>query len=273
MIKKLPSIRLAILMLCFSASIIAQTSGVLTFTFMPVTKSPCYFGSQNALAVWIQTNAGAFVKTKIRNCCGGNTFDHLPTYAVNAGGTAFNASTGNITDGTSGATLSSFTAKSFTWDAKDVNGVSNGTVVADGIYKVTIQSTWNHGTGFTATSSYTFTKGPSTDNQIIANDPNFGNILIDWMPSTVGTIENKKDDIVFNFLPNPTSGVVFVDYKNVKNIKVINTLGAVVYDEKLESSSTTNAKRIDLTAFANGIYIINVSNDLSSSNYKVLLNK
>ncbi len=273
MTKKLSFLILTFLIVCFTTSVIAQTSGVLTFTFMPVTKSPCYFGSQNVLAVWIQTNAGAFVKTKIRNCCGGSTFDHLPTYAVNSGGTAFNASAGNITDGTSGATLSSFTAKSFTWDAKDVNGVSNGTVVADGIYKVTIQATWNHGTGFTATTSYTFTKGPSTDNQIITNDPNFGNILIDWVPSTVGIDENKKDNIAFNFLPNPTNGVVFVDYKNVKNIKVINTLGVIVYDETIESSNTANAKRIDLTAFANGIYIINVSNDSSSSNYKVLLNK
>jgi len=46
--------------------------------------------------------------------------------------------------------------------------------------------TWNHGTGGTATTSYTFTKGPAVDNQIITADPNFGNILLDWTPGVTG---------------------------------------------------------------------------------------
>lgn len=91
-----------------SAVAVGQTTtpGTLTFTFTQVAHSPCYTGSRNVLAVWIQTSSGAFVKTKLRNA-GGSTSDHLPTWAVNSGGTAANcmSSACNKTDATTGATL------------------------------------------------------------------------------------------------------------------------------------------------------------------------
>jgi len=175
-------IALAIL---FSVNLFAQTSGTFTFSFTPVTMSPGYTGTKNVLAVWIQTSAGAFVKTKIRYA-GGGTSDHLPTWSVNAGGTAGNCLSAppnpNVTDATTGATLASFTAKTITWDGKNVSGTANGTLVADGAYKITIQETWNHGTGGTVTTSFPFTKGPAADHQTPANTANFTNIKLDWVP-------------------------------------------------------------------------------------------
>lgn len=171
----------------FSASLHAQTDGTLTFSFTPVTKSGGYSGTKNDLAVWIQTNAGGFVKTKLRYA-GGGTSDHLPTYAVNSGGTSGNCLSAacNKTDATTGATLSSFTSKSITWDGKNVNGTVNGTTVADGVYKVTIQETWDHGTSGTTIKSYTFTKGTAADHQTPANDADFTNIKLDWVPAVAG---------------------------------------------------------------------------------------
>lgn len=254
----------------------AQTAGTLTFTFSPVAKSPCYTGSQNVLAAWIQTSAGGFVKTKLAyaGCCNtcGNTQDHVPTWSANAGGIASNCLNANVIDGTTGATLSNFTAKSFTWDGKK-GAAATGTLQPDGIYKVSIQETWNHGTLGTAMTSYTFTKGPAVDHRTITGDANFGNILINWQPAVttgIGEATSKKPEMVV--YPNPTNGIFNIDYTNATNIKVINTLGVLVYETKIEELSQ-GTKSIDLASFANGIYMIAVSNDNGSSIHKVILNK
>ncbi len=262
-----------------SFPLLAQTTGTLTFTFTeaPHSTASTYNGNaQHVLAVWIQnttgTGTGTFVKTKLRYV-GNGTKDHLPTWAVNSGGTASNATSTacNKTDATTGATLSSWTTKTITWDGKNVSGTSNGTTVADGSYKVTIQSTWDHGTAGTVTKSYTFTKGPTADLQTPANDVNFTGITLNWVPTATG-VESISLNPEINVYPNPTNGIFNVDFNKANNIKVVNILGSVVYDEKIDQAAA-GTKNIDLTNFANGIYMINVSNDEGSSTYKVILNK
>jgi hypothetical protein len=260
----------------FSATFLAQTAGTLTFTFSPVAKSPCYTGTQSVLAAWIQTNANAFVKTKLAyaGCCStcGNTQDHVPNWSTNAGGLSTDCLNANVIDATTGATLSNFTAKSFTWDGKK-GAAATGTLQPDGIYKVSIQETWNHGTLGTAMTSYTFTKGPAVDHRIITGDANFGNILINWQPvTTTGIEENASLNPVINVYPNPTNGVFNIDFKNATSIKVINTLGVIAYETKLDQANE-GTKNIDLTSFANGVYFINVSNDKGYLNHKVILDK
>ncbi len=261
------------LTICFSANVSAQTAGTLTFTYTPVSHSG-YSGTKNVLAVWIQTSTGGFVKTKLRYA-GGSTSDHLPTWAVNAGGSANNclSSSCNKTDATTGATLSSFTTKTITWDGKNVSGTVNGTVVADGSYKVTIQSTWNHGTSGTVTRSFTFTKGTAADHQTPANDANFTNITLDWVPAITTGVEERVSDVQeISVYPNPTNGIFNVDFKKADNIKVINMLGAAVYEEKIEQAAA-GTKSIDITNYANGIYFIYVSDGEKSSKHKIILNK
>ena len=64
--------------LCFNGkTAYSQTDGTLTFTYtqnVPAGTS----ATKNVLAVWIEDNAGTFVKTKLRRW-GGGTSDHLPT--------------------------------------------------------------------------------------------------------------------------------------------------------------------------------------------------
>ena len=254
----------------------AQTAGTLTFAFTPIAKTPSYSGTKNALAVWIQTSAGGFVKTKLRYAgSGGGTEDHLPLYAVNSGGSANNclAAACNKTDATTGATLANFSAKSITWDGKNVVGTVNGTTVADGVYKVTIQETWNHGTTGTNTRSFTFTKGPNQDNQTPAADAYYTGISLHWVPTPLAneSFSDKPEVVIY---PNPTNGIFNMDFKNaVSNIKVINLLGQEVYTEKIDLT-IESTKSVDLSSFVNGIYIVNVSNDKgATSNYKVVLNK
>lgn len=257
-----------------AGSLSAQTAGTLTFSFTP-TSHTGYQGTKNALAVWIQTSAGGFVKTKLRYAGAGNgTSDHLPTWAVNSGGTAANcmATACNKTDATTGATLASFTAKTITWDGKNVSGTANGTTVADGVYKVTIESTWNHGTTGTTVVSYSFTKGPNAVHLTPTGDANFSNIKLDWVPTSTTGIEDAEQNGGISIYPNPTDGIFNIDFKKANTIRVINMLGSVVVEEKVNESGP-GTKSIDLGNFPNGIYWINVSNTEGSWNYKAILNK
>lgn len=258
---------------CFSNALKAQTDGTLTFTFTQVAHSPGYSGTKNVLAVWIQDNNGGFVKTKRRNV-GNSTKDHLPTWSVNAGVSASNAlgSACNVTDATTGATLTSFTTRTITWDGKNVNGTANGTTVPDGVYRVAIQETWNHGTAGTTIRYYTFTKGPNADHQTPANDADFSNMTLDWVPGATAIVEMEPTLEGVEIFPNPSNdGLIQVKYEKAKSIQIVNLLGDVLFTETLENGS--GIKTIDLNSYANGIYFITVSYNANSVRKKVLLNK
>jgi len=260
---------ITLLVLCFSATLRAQTAGNLTFTFTPVAKSPCYTGSRNVIAVWIQTNSGAFVKTKLRNA-GSGTSDHLPTFAVNSGGSSSNciSTACNIVSATTGATRTSFLATTIIWDGTD----ATGSLVSDGIYKVTIEETWNHGTSSTAVTSYTFTKGPAADSQLPIANAYYTGVKLDWIPGVAGLNESKNQIPEVVIYPNPTNGIFNIDFKKVNAIAIFNTMGINIYNEKNENE-TNGIKNIDLSSFAKGVYIIRVSNEKGSSNHKLILNK
>jgi hypothetical protein len=59
----------------------------------------------------------------------------------------------------------------------------------------------------------------------------------------------------------------------VSKIDVVNVLGQVVKSIKLDTSSSETTESIDLSGNANGLYIINVSTNETSSSYKVVLDK
>ncbi|MDX2174280.1 MAG: T9SS type A sorting domain-containing protein [Bacteroidota bacterium] len=272
--KLLLKLGLFIVLIVLSPMIFSQTPGTLTCSFTEIPKSPTYPGDfRHVLAVWIQTNSGAFVKTKLRYA-GGQTGDHLPTWAANASCPGGNAVSGscNTVDGTTGATRTTWTSYNVTWDG-NIGPAGSGTLQPDGVYKVAIQSTWNHGTGGTATSTFTFTKGSSVDSQTITTNSTWSNIQITWTPDPTASIKgNSFSNSGISIYPNPTSGVFTVDYSNANTIKVINALGLVIYDEKV-NGVVAGSKNIDLSAFKNGIYFITVANDNGSYNHKVVLNK
>ncbi len=282
---KLHSLVRIAFILCFSTMVSAQTTGTLTFSFnqpVPTSPAPTYAG-YCVTAVWIENSAGAFIKTKMRYV-GSNTSDHLPTFAVKAGGTASNAlaTTVNVTDAATGATRKNtttpngFGTKSFVWDGKNVNGSLNGTTVPDGVYKVWIESTWvdagsnNH----QELSSYSFTKGPTSATTTATGDAYVNTIVMDWVASGLGVGDNVSPNTQVTIYPNPTNGIFNIDFKNeINNIKVSNMLGQAIYDEKVAVSTPGTIKSIDLSIYGNGIYIINVSNDKGTSSYKVILGK
>jgi hypothetical protein len=252
-----------------SITINAQTVQSRTFTFTEASHASTYNGNaQHDLAVWIEQGsgtAGTFIVTKFRYV-GSGTSDHLPNWAAKASGgvtsTATSASC-NTTTATTGATLAAWSTKTVTWDGKD----ASGNLVADGNYQFVVQSTWNHGTTGTAIRYFPFVKGPGATNPTFTDDANYTGITA-VLSSPSYSI--KPEVSIF---PNPTNGIINMDFKNdVNNIRIINILGKVVYNERVTEDLTNTNKRIDLSNLVGGIYIVSVSNDNGTSNYKVVLN-
>ena len=245
----------------------AQTQGTLSFSFTQ-TAHTSYTGNKNVLAVWIQSSTGTFVKTRLRYA-GGGTSDHLPTWAVNSGGSASNcmAANCNKVGATTGATLTNFSTRTLTWDGTD----ASGNLVADGTYKVTIQSTWNHGSSATTTKSYTFTKGTAADVQTPADDANFTGIALAWNPSGAGVVETTND-IIVNIHPNPSANGIFtVDFNYAIRVSALDLAGEEVFVEDVKMNEVS--KTVDLSNLTNGVYFICVDNGKGLSKHKVVINK
>jgi len=245
----------------------AQTQGTLSFSFTQ-TAHTSYTGTKNVMAVWIQSSTGTFIKTRMRYA-GGGTSDHLPTWAVNSGGTASNcmATACNKVGATTGATLTSFGTRTFTWDGTD----ASGNLVADGTYKVTIQSTWNHGGSATVTKSYTFTKGAAADVQSPADDANFTGVSLAWNPSGAG-VEEKTSDMIVSIQPNPSANGIFnVEFNYAIRVSAMNLAGEEVYTEDVKMNEVS--KTVDLSNLSSGVYFICVTNGSALSKHKVVINK
>lgn len=254
----------------------AQTQGTLTWSFTPTSHTGFSGDARHVLAVWIETSTGTFVKTKIRNV-GPSTNDHLPTWAAKAGCASTTNAVGsgcNTTDATTGATLTSYATRTGTWDGKNVNGAVNGTTVADGAYRLAVQQTWNHGSSATTTVYYNFTKGTSPDHQTPAADANFSAITLDWVPFPAGVDAINYAQANAAVYPNPSrDGNITVHYSNASKIRITNILGTEVANYKVALSAQEADLMVDLGNVANGIYMVQVSNEQSLATYKVLINK
>ncbi len=272
-------------LVCLVHSIQAQTPGTLTFTYTQPqpTNPPPNSGIKNVYAVWIENNTGTFIKTKNRFVANG-TKDHLPTWAVKSGGAATNATTAtcNTTDATIGATRTAsttptaFGAKSVTWDGKNVVGTINGTTVADGDYKVWIESTWvdSGNNNHNELISFSFTKGPATVHVTPAGDAYVNSVVLDWVPSNLSVEDVRLQEPAVVIYPVPSTGIFNLDLKNeLKTIKVYNLLGQSVYSEENVNGTYETTKTVNLTHLENGHYIISLTNEYGTSNYEVILNK
>ena len=275
-----------VIMFCFAMSLSAQsTAGTLTFSFnqpLPTNPAP-NSGTKSILAVWIENNTGTFIKTKYR-FVGAVTSDHLPTWSAKSGGTTTNAlgASCNVTDATTGATRTvsttppAFGARSVTWDGKNVVGTTNGTTVADGVYKVWIESTWVDGTfnSHNEITSFSFTKGTTTVHLTPTGDTYVNTVVLDWIPAALSVEDVKLKEPAVSIYPIPSSGIFNIDLKNqVNEIKVFNLLGKIIYSEKVENNTPEITKKLDLSNFSNGSYIISLTNDFGTSNYEIILNK
>jgi hypothetical protein len=253
--------------LLVSTLLSAQTTGTLTLTFSQIPHTS-YEGTKNVMAVWIESNTGTFVKTRARNA-GGGTSDHLAVWAVKAGGSAGNcmAANCNVLGATTGATLSNFGNRNFSWDGTN----ASGNVVPDGTYKIIVESTWNHGSAATTTRSYTFVKGPAQEVQTPASDANFTNITLAWNPAGSGLLE-KTPEMIVSIKPNPSANGVFnVEFNYATRVSATNLAGEEVYAEEVKMTEVS--KEVNLSNLTSGVYFICVTNGSTVSKHKVVINK
>jgi hypothetical protein len=89
-------------------------------------------------------------------------------------------------------------------------------------------------------------------------------------------INNVADNISFDVYPNPTSGTITVEADLANNtnvsIQVFNTIGALVSETTLSGSAQVR-EVVDLTAQANGVYIVKVTANGISGVRRLVLNR
>jgi len=260
---KIVALGMLILSLFFVGNSHAQTAGTFTFTINPVAHNGSY-GAKHVVAIWIENAAGVFVKTKLRQSSS-STIDHLATWT--------SKSASNVVDATTGATLTSYAPLTVIWDGTNVSKV----VVADGNYKIWIEMAWDNSkmTDKTVTS-FDFTKGTAEVHLKPANTSLFTAIALDWVPNSTG-IDNKSQSKNINIFPNPFSGLVNVDIKELASdcqIQIANSVGDIVTEVKV-AKGFSGVKTIDLSNNASGVYLVNIlySNKADNLNYKIILHK
>ncbi len=75
--------------------------------------------------------------------------------------------------------------------------------------------------------------------------------------------------------PNPNNGIFTASF-NIKNnddltVKIMNELGQIVYEEKLENFSGIYSKKMDISTFRKGVYMLSVSNSKNETVKKVVV--
>ncbi len=121
------------------------------------------YAPRNVGAIWIETSAGAYVKTVKR--WANRRKGYLTSYMAVTGG--------DVTDAVSGATLSSHITHDVTWDLTDRNRCE----IPPGNYRVAIELTDGNMTG--AALRIPFTKGATGSMSTPAETANFHNLLLD----------------------------------------------------------------------------------------------
>ncbi len=124
------------------------------------------YAPKHVVAIWIENNAGQFVKT-------------LTVYAKTKASYLTNwetSSGGNSIDAVSGATQNTHGTIYGSWNGTDAKGIT----APDGTYRVCMELTDKNSTG--NFSYFTFTKGPNKETKTPPNEPSFSSISIKWVP-------------------------------------------------------------------------------------------
>lgn len=222
----------------FTGQIFAQTPGTLTVN-TTTSSTGGEYAPKNVVAIWVENSSGEFIKTLL--AYGNNRRTHLNTWeaSTTTAGSAF-----NVTDAVSGATQPSHGTRTCQWDGTDYNG----TLVADGDYKLRMELTDKNETGNTA--SITFAKGSEPQNLTPANTPSFASITVNWVPMSTAVDPNLTESNTFVVYPNPGTGQFTVLGEGIIGLEVKDLSGKTV--------GTSTTPIIDLTGLSNGFYVVSI---------------
>ena len=218
----------------FGSALYAQTSGELSVT-VTTSATPGNFAPRNIVAIWIEDDAGNFVKTLLAYAQQRKT--HLNTWQASTGaaGSEF-----NTVDAITGATRTSHGVRSCTWDGANFLGVPE----PDGAYKVWMELTDKNSTG--NFSSFIFEKGPDPVAFTPANVPSFSAISIQWTPAAPSLVSSTLFPDQYSIYPNPGDGLFSVSGQ-IDSYEVRTISG-----EWIQSG---HGSTIDIRHLPNGVYL------------------
>jgi MYXO-CTERM domain-containing protein len=154
-----------------ASSLVAATAGADVTVTVTTTPNGGPYAPKNIVAIWVENQAGTFVKTIDRFA--GTRKSHLVAWIAKAGN--------NDVDAVSGATRQDHAQPlTMTWNLRD----KLGALVPDGTYTVRMeladsnasQPAQNH------QGTFTFVKGPTAQQQTALTNGGFLNVSIDFQP-------------------------------------------------------------------------------------------
>ncbi|MDA3930684.1 MAG: DUF2271 domain-containing protein [Prolixibacteraceae bacterium] len=227
-----------ILLVLFLAKIsTAQTQGSLEIS-VKTSDTGGKYAPRNVMAIWVENSSGEFVKTLLTYA--DKRITHLNNWQES---TAKSDSEFNTIDAITGATRSSHSTRTCSWDATN----TNGSIVDDGNFKLCMELTDKNNTGnFTEIE---FTKTNESFEITPSDGPSFSSITISWTPvfNTFNSITKTDKYTVF---PSPTNGQIHVSGDEIEWIEISNLKGAIIYKGK--------SVDLDISNHAKGIYQVNI---------------
>ncbi len=219
---------------------IAQTSGELS---VEVTTSSAggNFAPRNIIAIWIEDDAGNFVKTLLAYAQTRITHLNIWQATTSEAGTEF-----NTVDAITGATRSSHATRTCSWDGTDFNGI----LVSDGDYKVRMELTDKNNTG--NYSSFPFTKGSEPENLIPDDEPSFASVSIDWLPSPISIIKSINAES-YKIFPNPSTGRFTISGEDINEVEIRNVNGEIIYHN--------GSSPVNVGMQPKGVYLLKIATD------------
>lgn len=172
------------------------------------------YSPKHVLAIWIEDNSGAFVKTLKLNADKRKQY----LYSWNS------ASAGNVTDASTGATVGSHTTHTVTWDCKTTGGV----VISDGDYSLFVEYTSEHAQG--PLTSVVFTKEAETFTIQPPDEAYFIDLNIVFTPESTTGIERYNSPLLFAVYPNPIDDQLFIEL----NMAPSNTISLNLYSADMK---------------------------------------
>ena len=95
--------------------------------------------------------------------------------------------------------------------------------------------------------------------------------------SNTKTIQNNNDKITVSIAPNPATSRSFVYISaataGTATLKMINELGAIVYNKKVQLTTGTNSIELPVSTFANGKYIVQIQTNTNTYSQSLIVNK
>jgi Secretion system C-terminal sorting domain/Domain of unknown function (DUF5122) beta-propeller len=106
-------------------------------------------------------------------------------------------------------------------------------------------------------------------------DPNNGVYLVktDSMGRTTVGINEPNKSIVFSAFPNPTKDVVYVKIEEYEDFTIIvmDEMGRMLYETKVSKNNVNSPNKIDFTAYDDGIYFVQITDENKNTTNKKII--